>query len=390
MARGGATPADWPALVAAALAAQAAGNVTIAGIWSHLACADIPGHPSVAAQLARFTEAVALAEAAGARPEVRHLANTAAALTCPDTWFDLVRPGGAIYGLATLPGRRPGLAAPGHDGADPAGAGQAGPGRHPGVLRPPLHHPGREHPGADPARLRRGNPAAVRPGWSRSRPAAGAGASPAPCAWTCPCSTSAAEPAETGDEVVLFGPGDAGEPTAQEWADALGTVSYEIVTNFAGLLPRTYCGVAYENSESLVRGCRHGDGAASLTHRGGRSPAGRAAGRCDGDLAADHRSGRAGGGSRGGGGRGRRRGRADRDRPDPAAARTTRRRRTSASCAAGALTVLADDGVPLHVEIDDPPAAGGPGQPELAAAAGHHRLLPRLHAEPGLLALPAP
>jgi alanine racemase len=43
---------------------------------------------------------------------------------------------------------------------------------------------------------------------------------------------------------VLFGPGDAGGPTAQEWADALGTVSYEIVTNFAGLLPRTYSAVA--------------------------------------------------------------------------------------------------------------------------------------------------
>ncbi len=56
--------------------------------------------------------------------------------------------------------------------------------------------------------------------------------------------------AETGDEVVLFGPGDSGEPTAQQWADALDTVSYEIVTNFAGGVPRTYRGVAYENSES--------------------------------------------------------------------------------------------------------------------------------------------
>ena len=33
-----------------------------------------------------------------------------------------------------------------------------------------------------------------------------------------------------GDEVVLFGPGDDGEPTAQDWADATGTISYEIVT----------------------------------------------------------------------------------------------------------------------------------------------------------------
>jgi len=47
----------------------------------------------------------------------------------------------------------------------------------------------------------------------------------------------------TGDEVVLFGPGDAGEPTAQQWADALGTLSYEIVTRFAGRVPRSYSGV---------------------------------------------------------------------------------------------------------------------------------------------------
>jgi len=43
-----------------------------------------------------------------------------------------------------------------------------------------------------------------------------------------------------GDEVILFGPGDRGEPTAQEWADALGTLSYDIVTRFAGRIPRSY------------------------------------------------------------------------------------------------------------------------------------------------------
>ena len=52
-----------------------------------------------------------------------------------------------------------------------------------------------------------------------------------------------AEPAVEGDEVLLFGPGDAGEPTAQDWADALGTISYEIATRFGGRLPRSYSGV---------------------------------------------------------------------------------------------------------------------------------------------------
>ncbi len=173
MARGGATPAGWPALVAAARSAEAAGDITITGIWSHLACADIPGHPSVGAQLARFTEAVELAEAAGARPEVRHLANTAAALDFPGTWFDLVRPGGAIYGLATIPGGAPDWLRPAMTLRTQLTLVKRVPGGHPGVLRPSLRHPGREHPGADSAGLcRRDTPARLR----RSR---GAGPPPA-------------------------------------------------------------------------------------------------------------------------------------------------------------------------------------------------------------------
>src|SRR5690348_17401038 len=48
--------ADWPELVAEALAAEARGLITVTGLWSHFACADEPGHPSIQAQLARFRE----------------------------------------------------------------------------------------------------------------------------------------------------------------------------------------------------------------------------------------------------------------------------------------------------------------------------------------------
>ena len=44
--------------------------------------------------------------------------------------------------------------------------------------------------------------------------------------------------------MLLFGPGDAGEPTAQEWAEALGTINYEIVTRVGARVPRTYAGGA--------------------------------------------------------------------------------------------------------------------------------------------------
>ena len=250
MARGEPRPADWPALVAAARSAEAAGDITITGIWSHLACADIPGHPSVDAQLARFTEAVALAEAAGDRPEVRHLADTAATLDFPGHLAS-TRCGRVARSTAGHdPRGRAGLAPPGHDTADAADPGQAGPRGDPRVLRSPLHHPGREHPGADPARLCRGNtPACLRRGRG-ARPPASAGASPAPSCMDLSVIDFGGGKAETGDEVVLFGPGDSGEQTAQQWADALDTVSYEIVTNFAGGVPRTYRGVAYENRES--------------------------------------------------------------------------------------------------------------------------------------------
>ena len=54
LSRNGATAADWPALVAAAVEAEAEGTVVVTGLWSHLACADEPSHPSVAVQLAAF------------------------------------------------------------------------------------------------------------------------------------------------------------------------------------------------------------------------------------------------------------------------------------------------------------------------------------------------
>jgi alanine racemase len=43
-----------------------------------------------------------------------------------------------------------------------------------------------------------------------------------------------------GDPVVLFGPGDHGEPTAQDWADAAGTIHYEIVTRIGPRVERVY------------------------------------------------------------------------------------------------------------------------------------------------------
>jgi len=45
-----------------------------------------------------------------------------------------------------------------------------------------------------------------------------------------------------GDDVLLFGPGDAGEPSVQDWAEALGTIAYEITTRLGPRVPRVFLG----------------------------------------------------------------------------------------------------------------------------------------------------
>jgi alanine racemase len=103
MSRGGVVEHEWAQVAEAAAKHQAAGSVLCIGAWSHLACADEIGHPANAAQKAafeRFLEAVA---AAGLEPEVRHLANSAALIADPQTRYDLVRPGIALYGYNPVP-----------------------------------------------------------------------------------------------------------------------------------------------------------------------------------------------------------------------------------------------------------------------------------------------
>ena len=97
----------------------------------------------------------------------------------------------------------------------------------------------RRSPGA--ARVRRRRAAARvqrRPGRAR-RP--GAHRSPAGSAWTRSCSTAATIAVAAGDVATLFGPGDDGEPTADDWAAAIGTINYEIVTRIGSArVDRTY------------------------------------------------------------------------------------------------------------------------------------------------------
>ncbi|HVB46651.1 MAG TPA: alanine racemase [Streptosporangiaceae bacterium] len=253
MSRGGAPLAQWPELVTTALAEQAAGRCEIVGIWSHLACADIPGHESVDAQLAAFRAALDQAHRLGARPAVRHLANTPALLTRPDTWFDLVRPGGGVTGLCTLPGGAPGWLRPAMTVRTrlvqvkrvPAGTGVSYGHRYVTTAETML--------GLIPLGYNEGIPRAA----GNTAPVQVGGRRLTISGTVCmnQCVIDLGDlPAEAGDEVVLFGPGDQGEPTAQEWADLLGTLSYDIVTRFTGKIPRSYCGVTEAEARAVPAG----------------------------------------------------------------------------------------------------------------------------------------
>ncbi|MCW2777225.1 MAG: alanine racemase, partial [Frankiales bacterium] len=230
-------------LCTAAAKAEADGSVRVVGLWSHFAHADAgPDHPFARRQVQVFTEAVRLAEGAGLRPDVRHLANSAATLTAPHAHFDLVRPGVSVYGLSPVPQ----LGAPASFGLRPAM-----------TLASTVALTKRVPPGSGVSYLHRyvtereTTLALVPLGYADGVPRAGTNVLPVlhrgvrrTVAGTV-CMDQflldvGDDAAETGDEVLLFGPGDAGEPTAQEWADVLGTIDYEIVTRLGARVPRVY------------------------------------------------------------------------------------------------------------------------------------------------------
>ncbi|MBT2595628.1 alanine racemase [Arthrobacter sp. ISL-72] len=100
LSRGGARAEDWPELVAAARSAEVAGTLSVRGVWTHLAWADVPAHPANVAAVDSFEEAVRAARAAGLEPALRHVSSSANILDRPEFAFDMVRAGLAFYGLA--------------------------------------------------------------------------------------------------------------------------------------------------------------------------------------------------------------------------------------------------------------------------------------------------
>lgn len=244
LGRNGCQPDDWPELIAAARAAEDEGVLRVTGVWSHFACADEPGHPSIQAQLGVFRDALAYAEGQGIEPEVRHIANSPAMLTLPETHFDLVRTGVAIYGVSPAPE----IGTPQELGLRPVMTLSAS---LASVKRVPGGHGvsyGHHYITPGPTTL-----ALVPVGYADGIPRAGSGTGPVLIGgkWRTAAGRVAmdqfvvdlgGDTARVGDEAVLFGPGDRGEPTAEDWARATGTIAYEVVTRISNRVPRVYVG----------------------------------------------------------------------------------------------------------------------------------------------------
>jgi len=245
LGRNGAFGDDWPALLAAARRLEVEGLVRIVGVWSHFVYADEPTHPTVRRQEEEFAQAVHDAERAGCDLEVRHIANSAAILTNSGAAYDLVRPGLAVYGLSPVPD----LGDPQSFGLTPAmtlsadlavtkqiPAGQGISYGHQYVTTQdttvglvPVGY-------ADGIPRNATNTGPVSVGGTRHT------VSGRVCMDQFVVDLGPGSLAQVGDPVTLFGVGESGEPTAQDWAEATGTISYEIISRIGSRVPRVYVG----------------------------------------------------------------------------------------------------------------------------------------------------
>jgi len=241
MHRVGAPPDEVAALAAGVVADP---MLDLEGLWTHLAVADGVSEDDrqfTEMQLRRFDEALAAARAAGAVPALTHAANSAAAIAWSAARRDLVRCGIALYGA--LPSRktagspettlRPVLSL--HARVTAVRRLDAGERPSYGRLRPlperslvatvPLGYAD----GVRRALFGAGCTVLVR---GRRRPLAGMVTMDQ---IVVDCGDG---PVAPGDHVTLLGRQGDQEITASEWADLIGTISYEVLCGIGERVPR--------------------------------------------------------------------------------------------------------------------------------------------------------
>ena len=263
MSRAGSTLADLPALASALRMAADDGLVDIVGAWSHMSRADDPseaGNASTASHVRIFEEGLAILADAGITPRIRHLSATSGILWHPEAHYDMVRVGIGLYGLSPDPavataeelGLIPALelSAPLTsvkviEEGTPASYGGTwvAPTRRWIGLVPLGYGDGIFRAASNKARVVVRSEAGL-----LNAPLVGrvcmdqfmvdlgqAEGSPGT-----PTARSGQAPAAPGDTAILLGSGAFGEPLADDWAQAAGTINYEIVTNLGAHIPRIY------------------------------------------------------------------------------------------------------------------------------------------------------
>jgi alanine racemase len=215
------------------------GGIYIDGIFTHFARADEPEADLTDKQLARFTTLLGELRKAGLYPETVHAANSAAVLNYPEAYFDLVRPGIAIFGLNPSPN------SPLPETFRPALTWKA---RLTSVRTLPPEHgvsygsiyvtSGEERIGVIPVgygdgfRRVAGQQALVH---GKLVNVVGR-----VCMDQCMLQLDDVPEAAPGDEVVLFGEQDGQRITVEDLAERWGTINYEVVCGLADRLPRLY------------------------------------------------------------------------------------------------------------------------------------------------------
>ncbi|GAB1510774.1 alanine racemase [Actinophytocola sp. KF-1] len=235
MARDGAAEDEWRALMTAARRAEAAGHVEVVGVMGHLAMAAEPGHPANKRGRLALLNGIELAEQAGLRPSVRHLAATAATLTDPDTHLDMVRVGAGLVGIDPSGTTR--LCAALRLTAPVVQVRRVGAGV--GVGYGHTHVTDRATTlGLLPVGYADGLPR-VASGRAHvlvaglRRPVVGV------ISMDQVVVDLGDHVVEPGEEAVVFGPGDDGEPTVGDWARWAGTIPHEIVTGIGHRVERS-------------------------------------------------------------------------------------------------------------------------------------------------------
>ncbi|TXJ05320.1 MAG: alanine racemase [Aeromicrobium sp.] len=239
--RNGAPESEWVDFFERAAIAQNHGKIHVVGLWTHFANADEPNHPANDLQEQRFDQAVAMAAEYGISPEWCHLANSAAAATRPSAQRDLVRIGIASYGINPDPQVK-------IDGLVPSLTARAALARVKSIQPGDSVSYGWRWTATEPTTL-----GLVPVGYGDGIPRAASNRAEvrisgtrAPIRGTVCMDQFMIDlgdvPAKAGDWVTLFGSGESGEPTAEDWAQALDTIGYEIVTRLSGRWTRAVRG----------------------------------------------------------------------------------------------------------------------------------------------------